>query len=235
MRLGSRPTTIEVMSDVTRILSQIESGDPAAAEELLPLVYDELRKLAAAQLALEKPGQTLQATALVHEVFLRLVAGRGRESGVRRLGGQRAQTSRFSIAAGISLPRRRRRCGGFWWRMRARKKRLKHGGDRSARGAERSQSGSCRKCMKTWWRSMRRLIRLTAVDPQGREAGSSAVFCRTFGQPGGGAARHFAAHGGSRLGVCPGLVAPGDQRAGDRASDFGGGEGNPRQNRIFVA
>lgn len=61
------------MSDVTRILSQIESGDPAAAEQLLPLVYDELRKLAAAKLAQEKPGQTLQATALVHEAYLRLV------------------------------------------------------------------------------------------------------------------------------------------------------------------
>ena len=61
------------MSDVTRILSQIESGDPSAAEQLLPLVYDELRKLATAKLAQEKPGQTLQATALVHEAYLRLV------------------------------------------------------------------------------------------------------------------------------------------------------------------
>src|SRR6266478_6108993 len=61
------------MSDVTRILSQIESGDPSAAEQLLPLVYEELRKLAAAKLAQEKPGQTLQATALVHEAYLRLV------------------------------------------------------------------------------------------------------------------------------------------------------------------
>ena len=61
------------MSDVTHILSQIESGDPSAAEQLLPLVYDELRKLAAAKLAHEKPGQTLQATALVHEAYLRLV------------------------------------------------------------------------------------------------------------------------------------------------------------------
>jgi RNA polymerase sigma factor (TIGR02999 family) len=61
------------MSDLTRILSKIESGDPSAAEQLLPLVYDELRKLAAAKLAQEKPGQTLQATALVHEVYLRLV------------------------------------------------------------------------------------------------------------------------------------------------------------------
>lgn len=61
------------MSDVTRILSQIESGDPSAAEQLLPLIYDELRKLAAAKLAQEKPGQTLQATALVHDAYIRLV------------------------------------------------------------------------------------------------------------------------------------------------------------------
>lgn len=61
------------MSEVTRILSAIEQGDPRAAEQLLPLVYDELRKLAAERIAQEKPGQTLQATALVHEAYLRLV------------------------------------------------------------------------------------------------------------------------------------------------------------------
>ena len=61
------------MSDVTRILSAIEQGDPHAAEELLPLVYDELRKLAGQRMAQEAPGQTLQATALVHETYLRLV------------------------------------------------------------------------------------------------------------------------------------------------------------------
>jgi RNA polymerase sigma factor (TIGR02999 family) len=61
------------MSNVTRILSAIEQGDGQAAEELLPLVYDELRKLAAAKLAHEKPGQTLQATALVHEAYIRLI------------------------------------------------------------------------------------------------------------------------------------------------------------------
>src|SRR5262249_39397900 len=61
------------MSDVTRILSQIEQGDSQAADELLPLVYEELRKLAAVKLADEQPGQTLQATALVHEAYLRLV------------------------------------------------------------------------------------------------------------------------------------------------------------------
>jgi RNA polymerase sigma factor (TIGR02999 family) len=61
------------MSDVTRILQAIDEGDPQAANQLLPLVYDELRNLAAAKLALEKPGQLLEATALVHEAYLRLV------------------------------------------------------------------------------------------------------------------------------------------------------------------
>src|SRR5947207_2740969 len=61
------------MSEVTRILSAIEQGDSSAAAQLLPLVYDELRQLAAHKLAREKPGQTLQATALVHEAYLRLV------------------------------------------------------------------------------------------------------------------------------------------------------------------
>src|SRR5687768_13547154 len=68
------------MSDVTTVLSQIEAGDPAAAEQLLPLVYDELRKLAGAKLAYEKPGQTLQATALVHEAYIRLVGGHQEQS-----------------------------------------------------------------------------------------------------------------------------------------------------------
>ena len=84
------------MSDVTRILAQIASGNPAAAEQLLPLVYDELRKLAAAKLAHEKPGQTLQATALVHEAYLRLVEGGTRNS---RLG-----TREESNAAGAPSP-----------------------------------------------------------------------------------------------------------------------------------
>jgi RNA polymerase sigma factor (TIGR02999 family) len=64
------------MSEVTRILSAIEQGDPHAAEKLLPLVYDELRQLASAKLAQERPGQTLEATGLVHEAYLRLVEGK---------------------------------------------------------------------------------------------------------------------------------------------------------------
>ena len=76
------------MSDVTQILSAIVHGDPHAAEQLLPLVYDEFRKLAAQKLAQEKPGQTLQATALVHEAYLRLVGadqiGHGSQFGTQR-------------------------------------------------------------------------------------------------------------------------------------------------------
>jgi len=72
------------MSDVTRILATIQSGDPASAEQLFPLVYDELRRLARAKLAREQPGQVLQATALVHEAYLRLVGNR--EPGTRSQG-----------------------------------------------------------------------------------------------------------------------------------------------------
>src|SRR5215208_979234 len=72
-RSGPARGTMAVMADVTQILAAVEAGDPEAAAELLPLVYAELRKLAAAKMAEEKPGQTLQATALVHEAYLRLV------------------------------------------------------------------------------------------------------------------------------------------------------------------
>jgi RNA polymerase sigma factor (TIGR02999 family) len=73
LRGGARAGILSLMTDVTRILSAIEQGDPHAAEQLLPLVYVELRQLAAQKLGQEKPGQTLQATALVHEAYLRLV------------------------------------------------------------------------------------------------------------------------------------------------------------------
>ncbi len=105
------------MNDVTRILSAIEHGDPQAAERLLPLVYDELRKLAAQRLAREKPGQTLQATALVHDAYLRLVGaqdpgwdGRGH----------------FFAAAAEAMQR-------ILVEGARRRQRLKRGGDRSRR------------------------------------------------------------------------------------------------------
>ena len=85
------------MNDVTQILERVEKGDGKAAEELLPLVYEELRKLAAQKLAYEQPGQTLQATALVHEAWLRLSGGEDRQWDNRR----------------HFLVRRRRRCAAF--------------------------------------------------------------------------------------------------------------------------
>jgi RNA polymerase sigma factor (TIGR02999 family) len=103
------------MNDVTRILSAIEGGDPTAAEQLLPLVYDELRKLAAQKLTLQKPGQTLQPTALVHEAYLRLVD-------VEKVQHWNSRGHFFSAAADamrrILVERARR------------KRRQKHGGDR---------------------------------------------------------------------------------------------------------
>ena len=95
----TRPGRLSTMSDVTRILSAIEHGDPKAAESLLPLVYDELRKLAAQRLAQEKPGQTLQATALVHEAYLRLVGD---------------EDARTGTAAATSSPPPPRPCGASW-------------------------------------------------------------------------------------------------------------------------
>jgi RNA polymerase sigma factor (TIGR02999 family) len=85
------------MSDVTHILTAIESGDPHAAQQLLPLVYNELRWLAAARLAQERPGQTLQPTALVHEAYLRLVQGPG---------GQEWSNRRHFFAAAAEAMRR---------------------------------------------------------------------------------------------------------------------------------
>jgi RNA polymerase sigma factor (TIGR02999 family) len=107
------------MSEVTRILSAMEQGDPQAARQLLPLVYDELRKLAAQRIAEEKPGQTLQATALVHEAYLRLVASPGRESGDSK---QHWDSRRHFFAAAAEAMRR------ILIENARRKRRLKHGG-----------------------------------------------------------------------------------------------------------
>lgn len=102
------------MSNITQVLNAIEQGDPSAAEQLLPLVYDELRKLAATKLAQEKPGQTLQATALVHEAYLRLVT-RDREQSWDNKG-------HFFAAAAEAMRR-------ILVDQARRKKSLKHGGE----------------------------------------------------------------------------------------------------------
>jgi RNA polymerase sigma factor (TIGR02999 family) len=107
------------MTEVTQILSAIEQGDRRAAEQLLPLVYDELRKLASQKLAHEKPGHTLQATALVHEAYLRLVASPERKSGESPLGWD---SRRHFFAAAAEAMRR------ILIESARRKQRLKHRG-----------------------------------------------------------------------------------------------------------
>ena len=135
------------MSYVTQILSQIESGDSSAAEQLLPLLYDELRKLAVQKLAREKPGQTLQATALVHEAYIRLVDV------------ERAQhwNSRGHFFGAAAEAMRR-----ILVESARRQARDKHGGDRSREDLEPSQlaapksPGICWPLMRPWsgWLSM---------------------------------------------------------------------------------
>jgi RNA polymerase sigma factor (TIGR02999 family) len=102
------------MSEVSQLLERFDSGDPIAAEELLPLVYDDLRKVAAAQLASERPGLTLQPTALVHEAFLRLVGPSGTAAYANR---------RYFFAAAAEAMRR------ILVERARRLKRLKHGGN----------------------------------------------------------------------------------------------------------
>jgi RNA polymerase sigma factor (TIGR02999 family) len=102
------------MSEVPRVLSAIEQGDPHAAEQLLPLVYEELRKLAAQRLAQEAPGQTLQATALVHEAYLRLVGAQTEQHWNSR--------GHFFAAAAEAMRR-------ILVENARRRKRIKHGGD----------------------------------------------------------------------------------------------------------
>src|SRR5437763_1169057 len=106
------------MADVTRLLDAAAAGDLRAAADLLPLVYDELRKLAAARMAAEAPGQTLQATALVHEVYLRLV-GDGRQGSSPHWEGR----GHFFAAAATAMRR-------ILVDRARRRSRTKHGGDR---------------------------------------------------------------------------------------------------------
>ncbi len=119
-RMGQRKTVrgfarLMPMSDITHILAKIESGDRLAAKQLLPLVYEELRRLAAAKLSHEKPGQTLQATALVHEAYMRLVG----QDQLRQFEGR----PHFFAAAAEAMRK-------ILIEQARRKHRIKHGGDR---------------------------------------------------------------------------------------------------------
>ena len=110
---------LDLMTDVTRILSAIEQGDPSAAGQLLPLVYDELRLLAASRLAHEQPGQTLQATALVHEAYLRLVgAEQVQHWDSRRHFFAAVAEAMRRIMIDRARDKRRLKRGGTWRRLR---------------------------------------------------------------------------------------------------------------------
>jgi RNA polymerase sigma factor (TIGR02999 family) len=123
--------TLAIMNDVTRLLDAIDAGDPRATDRLLPLVYNELRRLAAAQMAQEKPGQTLDATALVHEAYLRLVD----ERGARRVS-EGAESRAYASGSAKQFANRRHFFAAAAQAMRRilvenarRKARHKHGGD----------------------------------------------------------------------------------------------------------
>lgn len=106
---------VKAMTEVTRILNQIEDGDPTAASQLLPLVYDDLKRLAAQKMAYERPGQTLQATALVHDAYLRLVGPNGSNDWDSR--------GHFFAAAAIAMRR-------ILVENARKKQRVRHGGGR---------------------------------------------------------------------------------------------------------
>ncbi len=140
------------MPEVTHILNAIEQGDPHAAEQLLPLVYEELRKLAAQKLAQEKPGQTLQATALVHDAYLRLVGTSSPQSWENR--------GHFFAAAAESMRR-------ILIENARRKQRLKHGGGRVREDAE--QEFACPVRPERLLALDEALDRLVATSPQAAE------------------------------------------------------------------
>ena len=179
-----------------RILSAIEHGDPQAAEQLLPLVYDELRKLAARRLAQEKPGQTLQATALVHEAYLRLVGadqaagwdGRGHffaaaAEAMRRILVENARRKRPAQA--------RRRTGRGWTRRRR---------DRRRRAPD-----------ETCWPSTRRSTQLAAADPARPSWSSSATSPASPSSEAAGSSGSRPRTADRHLGLRPRLAPPRDR------------------------
>ena len=180
------------MSQVTRILSQIDSGDPTAAEQLLPLVYAELRKLAAARLAQEQPGQTLQATALVHEAYLRLVDNSQTQAWHSR--------GHFFAAAAEAMRR-------ILVENARRKRSLKRGG--GLERAELDESRIAAPCPDEELLAGQRGPRQTRHDGSDRGGtGQAAVLFRPATAGSSGGTRCLASHGQPPVGLRQGLAAP---------------------------
>ena len=190
------------MNEVTLILSAVEQGDPQAAEQLLTLVYNELRRLAAQKLSHEKPGQTLDATALVHEAYLRLVA-------VQDDGGQR----NAGTAGDISSRLRPKRCGEFSSKMPAAKGRKKHGGDlnRVELGESDLATTTSDERLVGDRRSPRKAGR---GRPTGRGTSQTAILCRILDFRGRGDPRNVPHKCLRAVGLRSGLAAVRSRRPG---------------------
>ena len=174
------------MTDVTQILSRIEAGDPSAIEQLLPLVYEELRRLAAHRLTHEKPGQTLQATALVHEAYLRLVDGERAQHWNSRghFFGAAAEAMRRILVESARGKAREKR-GGDWKRI-----------DFEALDVTTSVSPDQLVALDD------ALQRLAALDQVAGESCQTPLFCRTVARTGGRGRGRFDGNRLSPLGLC---------------------------------
>ena len=188
----ARSAIIVIMNDTTRLLSEIEKGDRIAAGQLLPLVYEELRKLAAQKLARENPGQTLQATALVHEAYLRLVGPAD---------DQRWQNRGHFFAAAAEAMRR------ILVENARRKNRLRHGGGlRREEIGPRGPSGGRRTRPTTIIAVHESLDKLAGRRCAGRRTGQAALFCRPDDRAGRGRTRRVGAQGVHHLVLRSGLA-----------------------------
>ncbi len=179
------------MSEVTELLNQIQHGDPQAAADLLPLVYAELRRLAAARLAREKPGQTLDATALVHEAYLRLVGPADEE---------RWQNCGHFFAAAAEAMRR------ILVELARRKSRKKRGGERARMKLD-DVEPAAEAPGDDLLALDEALTRLAGADPIAAELGETALFCRHDDSSSCRRSGHREAVGRPDLAVCPCLAA----------------------------
>ena len=193
------------MNDFTQILSRIEAGDLRASEELLPLVYEELRKLAAARLAQEHPGQTLQATALVHEAYLRLV-GSSRPGEAQPTAGWNSRGHFFGAAA--EAMRR------ILVEQARRKQAMKRGGQRQhmeLTDVPAAEAGPAVDLLSL----DQALTEFTGVDPPHGRTCQTPLLCRSDRPRGGGSSRNLPPHCRSHLALRPNLVA---EQAADRVA-----------------
>ena len=184
------------MSDVTPILDALGRSEPRAAGELLPLVYDELRRLAARRLAGEKPGQTLQATALVHEAYLRLVGGEP---------GRPWQGRGHFFAAAAEAMRR------ILVENARRKRRLRHGGGLTRAGSSPTRSPRRKAAPRRAARPRRGPRPPRRRRPRRRRAGQAPLLRRALDRRGRRGPRRLAAHRRPPLDVRPCLAPPGDR------------------------